>query len=133
MAAASRAREPLSTIEPTSVVAPRATLIVKTEAAVVPVSVIADGSPLQGRHVFEVKLRPIDAAAVSFESNDGTELDDKNQLLLRDVHPGKYRMSVTDRLAGRVVYEANVEAKEGKTVWTVPLPAGSISERDDRP
>jgi hypothetical protein len=81
--------------------------------------------------MFEVQLYPTDEKPASFEASDWTDLDLKNQILLRDVHPGKYRLLVNDWLMSRglygSLYAATVEAKEGKTTWTIPLGAGCIT------
>jgi hypothetical protein len=81
--------------------------------------------------MFEVQLHPIGEIPASFEAHDWAEPDPRRQILLRDVHPGKYRLTVNDWLMSRglygSLYEAAVEAKEGKTVWTIPLGAGCIT------
>jgi hypothetical protein len=81
--------------------------------------------------MFEVQLHPIGEIPASFEAHDGTEPGARRQILLRDVHPGKYRLTVNDWLMSSglygSLYEAAVEAKEGKTVWPIPLGAGCIT------
>ena len=81
--------------------------------------------------MFEVQLQPTDQTPTSFEASDGTELDAKHQVFLRDVHPGKYRLRINDWLTSRglygSLYEATVEAKEGKTILAIPLGAGCIT------
>lgn len=81
--------------------------------------------------MFEVQLQPADQTGTSFEEADWSDLDGKNQILLRDVSPGKYSLLINDWQGSRglyvKVYEATVEAKEGKTSWTIPLGAGCIT------
>ncbi len=81
--------------------------------------------------IFEVKLDPIGEALASFEARDWIEPDARRQMLLRDVHPGKYHLTINDGPMNRglygSLYEVDVEAQEGKTGWTIPLGAGCIT------
>jgi hypothetical protein len=79
---------------------------------------------------FQVQLQPTGETPASFEASDWTELDAQNQILLRDVQPGRYRVVVNNWISHGlfgIVYEATVEAKEGQATWTIPLGAGCIT------
>jgi hypothetical protein len=80
---------------------------------------------------FEVRLRPKEDAPLSFGNANRGELDKKNQVPVRDIHPGRYRLLISDwRVTGwfgGVCYEGDADVKDGGTTLSIPLGAGSIT------
>lgn len=77
---------------------------------------------------FRIELHPLDRRPVSFEVADRKPLNSNREVVLRDVHPGRYRVKVHDwRGPETVIYETVIVAKPGRTLWTVRLGAGSIT------
>ncbi|HBO42767.1 MAG TPA: hypothetical protein DD670_02275 [Planctomycetaceae bacterium] len=81
--------------------------------------------------MIKVQLAPLGNGPTSFHDGDWEELDAQNQMLLRDVQPGRYRMTVGDWLMSRgfegTLHEMDVEIKPGGTRIVIPLGAGSIT------
>jgi hypothetical protein len=111
--------------------------------------VIGDGSPAQflsgtgmgakrkvanvttNQPMFRIDLEPKEDEPVSFCEPAWHNLDDRQQILLRDVHPGKYHAVVGDFL-GTIAFRGNlierdVEVKPGHAAFTVRLGAGCIA------
>ncbi len=80
---------------------------------------------------FRIELQPLDRQPISFEVADREPLNSNREVVLRDVHPGRYRVKVYDWLSSQgletVIYETIIVAKPGRTLWTVRLGAGSIT------
>jgi hypothetical protein len=81
--------------------------------------------------MLEVELQPIDDMPVSFCGSDWFDLDARGEILLRDVHPGKYRAVVRDWQGSRGLHgdvcETSVEMRAGKTTCTILLGAGCVT------
>ena len=86
---------------------------------------------------FVVELVPKADVPASFCASHWEKLDEKKQIYLRDVHPGKYRLLVGDRLMGQwlpnVFYEKDIEIGPRGTKLTIPLGAGCITGAVQRP
>jgi hypothetical protein len=81
--------------------------------------------------LFRVQLVPKEARPASFSTPDWEELDNQNQIVVRDVHPGKYRVVIDDWLMSRgfvePLSERDLEITPHHSALTVPLGAGSIT------
>jgi hypothetical protein len=110
--------------------------------------IIGDGSPAQfssgtgtgaKRKVENVTTRPamfrVDLVPkqelLSFCAPEWHELDARQQIVLRDVHPGRYHVVVGDWLMSigfrGALYERDIEVQPERTALKVPLGAGSIT------
>jgi hypothetical protein len=81
--------------------------------------------------MFRVELIPMDNVPLSFCAPDWEELDEQKQIVLRDVHPGRYRLVVDDWLMSigfrGKLFEKVVDIKPGGGTLSIPLGAGSIT------
>ncbi len=111
--------------------------------------VVGDGSPAQfssgtgmgakrkvenvttEQPMFSIELEPKAGMPLSFAAADWEGLDEQNQILLQDVHPGSYRLRVGDWMMSRgfrgVLHERDVDIKPGETKLKIPLGAGCIT------
>ncbi len=81
--------------------------------------------------MFRVDLEPKANTPVSFYEPDWHSLGDRQRILLRDVHPGKYHAVIGDFLGSigfrRALTEQDMYVKPGHATFTVRLGAGCVT------
>jgi hypothetical protein len=81
---------------------------------------------------FIVQLQPLGSNPVSFAAADWEELDKKNRIVVRDVHPGRYHVRVGDWFGSTgfdegALFEQDIEVPPTSKVVRVALGAGAIT------
>ena len=81
--------------------------------------------------MLNIGLKPLGAEPLSFCESDWEELGSEKRIVLSDVHPGKYRLVVSDWMGSRgfegSLYEKEIEIKPGGSTFSIPLGAGCIT------
>lgn len=82
--------------------------------------------------MFIVQLQPLGSNPVSFAAADWEELDKKNRIVVRDVHPGRYHVRVGDWFGSTgfdegALFEQDIEVPPTSKVVRVALGAGAIT------
>jgi hypothetical protein len=81
---------------------------------------------------FIVQLQPLGSNPVSFAAADWEELDQRNRIVVRDVHPGRYHVRVGDWFGSTgcdegALFEQDIEVPPTSKVVRVALGAGAIT------
>jgi Carboxypeptidase regulatory-like domain len=81
--------------------------------------------------MFRVELVPSEPVPTSYSAPDWESLNERNDIVLDDVHPGKYHVVIGDWVISRgflgTLAEQDVDVKSRHSALTVPLGAGCIT------